>query len=56
LWTEGRKRGITLGKILEWTSVATAKHAGLSDQKGALRVGADADIVIWNPDVEFKVC
>jgi allantoinase len=55
LWTEGRKRGIALGKILEWTSVGPAKLAGLGDRKGRLKVGADADIVFWNPDVEFEV-
>jgi len=55
LWTEGRKRGVALGKILQWTSIGPAELAGLGDRKGRLKVGADGDIVIWNPDVEFEV-
>lgn len=55
LWTEGSKRGISLGMILKWTCDATAKHAGLHS-KGGLRAGADADIVFWNPNAELKVC
>ncbi|KAG8922433.1 hypothetical protein FRC02_011859 [Tulasnella sp. 418] len=55
LWTEGKKRGVSLGKILDWTSVKTAKHAGLEGVKGAISVGYDADFVVWNPNAEFMV-
>ncbi|CAL1708368.1 unnamed protein product [Somion occarium] len=55
LWTEGRKRGISIGKIIQWTSIKTAKHASLDDRKGAIKVGYDADFVIWDPDAEIKV-
>ncbi|KAG2132676.1 hypothetical protein BD769DRAFT_1448980 [Suillus cothurnatus] len=55
LWTEGRKRGISLGQIIRWTSEETAKHAGLSSSKGRLSVGYDGDLVIWDPTAEFKV-
>ena len=57
LWTESQKThpGVGLSQIVNWTSTATAKHAGLEATKGALKVGADADIVFWDPDAEFKV-
>nr|GAT56362.1 allantoinase [Mycena chlorophos] len=38
LWTEGSKRGVTLARILEWTSKKTAEHAGLTHRKGQLAV------------------
>ncbi|KAJ7072305.1 allantoinase [Mycena amicta] len=55
LWTEGLKRGVTLTQILEWTSQKTAEHAGLHHRKGQLKVGYDADFVIFDPDAEFTV-
>lgn len=55
LWTEGRKRGISLGQIIRWMSVKTAELAGLSGTKGQLKVGHDGDLVIWDPEAEFKV-
>jgi allantoinase len=55
LWTEGNRRGVTIGQIVKWTSVKTAEHAGLSARKGQLKVGYDADLIIWNPEVTYKV-
>ena len=55
LWTEGKKRGIPLAKIVEWTSVNTAKHAGLAKSKGAIREGFDADFAIFDPTAPFEV-
>jgi allantoinase len=56
LWTEGQKRGIPLGKILDWTSHRTAEHAGISSRKGQLKIGHDGDIVLWDSEAEFEVC
>lgn len=56
LWTEGTKRGISISQIIQWTSVKTAEHAGLSHAKGHLKVGYDADLMIWDPEAEYKVC
>lgn len=55
LWTEGKKRGISIGKILEWTSSKTAEHAALSGRKAKLEVGYDADFVIWDPEAQYMV-
>ncbi|KAI6040281.1 hypothetical protein EDC04DRAFT_2894264 [Pisolithus marmoratus] len=55
LWTEGKKRGITINQIMSWVSQRTAEHSGLSDTKGSITVGHDADFVIWDPEAEFKV-
>ncbi|KAF7315639.1 Allantoinase [Mycena indigotica] len=55
LWTEGSKRGVSLAQILDWTSKKTAEHASLHHRKGALKVGFDADFVVWDPDAEFTV-
>ena len=57
LWTESQKnqKEVGLSQIVKWTSTATAKHAGLDATKGAIKVGADADIVFWDPKAEFQV-
>ncbi|KAF9447497.1 allantoinase [Macrolepiota fuliginosa MF-IS2] len=55
LWTEGQRRGVSLGKILEWTSRRTAEHAGVDDKKGRLQVGYDGDFVLWDSTAEFVV-
>jgi len=57
LWTESQKnqKGVGLNQIIEWTSTAAAKHAGLEAVKGAIKIGVDADIVFWDPKAEYQV-
>jgi allantoinase len=56
LWTEARKRGISIEKVVEWTSTKTAKHVGLDGVKGAIKEGLDADLVVWDPEELYLVC
>ncbi|KAH9830125.1 allantoinase [Rhodofomes roseus] len=55
LWTEGRKRGVGIGRIVEWCAGKTARHAGLDMRKGTLKKEYDADLVVWDPEAEFTV-
>lgn len=54
VWTGARERGIPLEQVVAWMSTATAAFAGLG-QKGLLRAGADADLIAFDPDAEFRV-
>ena len=55
LWTAMRQRGIPLEKIAIWMAAGPARLAGLEGTKGALTVGCDADFVVFDPDVSWKV-
>jgi allantoinase len=55
MWTEARARGFTVNQLAEWLCRAPAALVGLDQRKGSIAVGRDADIVIWNPDREFRV-
>ncbi len=55
LWTEGQKRGITIKDVVKWCSTNTAKQVGLESQKGALAVGFDGDVAVFDDEGEFVV-
>jgi dihydropyrimidinase len=50
--TQGR---LGLERFVELTSTAPAKLYGLYPKKGALIVGADADIVLWDPAKTVRI-
>lgn len=55
LLTEGTRRGLPLHRIVELVSTGPAKAYGLAPRKGALAVGADADLAIVDTDTEATV-
>jgi allantoinase len=55
IWTEARRRGHSLNDVVKWLCANPARQVSLQSQKGAIAVGHDADLVIWNPDQQFTV-
>lgn len=55
MWTEASARGFTIEDLTKWLCRGPAQQVGLEILKGSFQEGRDADIVIWNPDREFKV-
>src|SRR5438105_7230719 len=55
VWKDAGPRGFTIEDLVNWLCTGPARQAGLDNRKGALKDGHDADIVIWNPEREFKV-
>ncbi|RUS30779.1 hypothetical protein BC938DRAFT_478974 [Jimgerdemannia flammicorona] len=66
VWTEGRGKGIrhlsfsftpslSYQDLTRWLSYNPAKLVNLLDRKGEIKVGADADFVLWKPESQFTV-
>jgi len=55
LWTGANQRGYSIARVLDWTSHRPAVHAKLDGRKGSIRVGHDADLVIWDPQASVHV-
>jgi allantoinase len=54
VWTEARRRGVSLGQVAGWMSTKPAQLAGLR-RKGRIEVSFDADFCVFAPDQSFAV-
>jgi dihydropyrimidinase len=56
LYSEGVRHGrISLQKMVDLTSTNAARLFGLYPRKGALAVGSDADVVVFDPELQRTV-
>ena len=56
LWTQGVETGrLTPEEFVAVTSTNIAKILNVYPQKGAIMVGADADVVVWDPGISKTI-
>jgi allantoinase len=59
MWTAIQRRGPNLSagmtRVGAWMAAGPARLAGLAGQKGVLAAGADADIVVFDPEAVWTV-
>jgi dihydropyrimidinase len=56
LWHYGVNSGkITPEKFVELSATNPAKIFGMEKQKGAIAVGLDADVLLWDPKAEYTI-
>jgi allantoinase len=55
VWTGARQRGATLADVVRWMAERPAGLAGLSERKGKLDPGYDADLIAFDIDARWTV-
>ena len=55
IWTEAKKRGISLEEINQLMSHETAKFAGLDAMKGQIAEGYHADLLVFDDKAEYQI-
>jgi allantoinase len=53
VWTKMGARNDSLKHLVRWMCSGPARLAGLEKYKGAIAIGYDADVVVWNPEKRF---
>src|SRR5690606_5135177 len=49
------ERGVARPRVARWLSLEPARLAGLDGRKGAIAIGLDGDLVVWDPDGAYEV-
>ncbi|HXC04074.1 MAG TPA: amidohydrolase family protein, partial [Bacteroidia bacterium] len=55
VWTIARKKGFSIKQVSDLMSARVADFIGLGTQKGYIRKGYDADLMVWDPSEQFKI-
>src|SRR5262249_30689734 len=55
VWTEAQKRGMTIETVSRLMSAGPASIAGIAGRKGAIDKGRDADVIVFDPEAQFRV-
>jgi allantoinase len=55
IWSEAQRRGVSLEEMTKWLCGGPGRLVGFEQRKGEIVEGADADLVIWDPNEEFRV-
>jgi allantoinase len=55
VWTEARRRGMSLAEVTALLSEGPASIARISGRKGRLAAGYDADIIVFDPDAPLTI-
>lgn len=55
VWSEAQNRGFALDDLTQWLAARPARLIGEHHHKGLIVPGAQADLVIWDPEAEFTL-
>lgn len=50
VWMAASERGVPLERVVDWMAGAPARFAGLAPDRGAIAIGALADLAVFAPD------
>jgi allantoinase len=55
VWTGARQHNVPVERLSDWLSAAPARLVGIADRKGRIAAGFDADLVVWNPEAQWRI-